>query len=325
MANNTITSRENLITSARMTHNNQIIDIAEVLNETNDILADAPLERANDITSHVVGRRTALPQPVWVKIGNGWSATTAPLQDAREQIGILHDRYQCPQDLMDIQPDKAKYRRQQENPHIEALGQTVANCIFSGNSATAPEQFDGLSQRYTSVSSNRATFVVDNGDTGQSDDTSIWFIQWGPGKAYLIYPRNSETVGLQKEDKGLQLVTGDDSNQLWAYMTEFSWKVGMCIEDTRCVKRLCDIDSVLGQTYNVNEDYIIQIRNNFNTPGTIYMYCNENVFNQFCILAKDKRNVRWSENNPFGKPIMYFWDMPIRRCDAIGNAETSLA
>jgi hypothetical protein len=54
------------------------------------------------------------------------------------------------------------------------------------------------------------------------------------------------------------------------------------------------------------------------------MYCNEHVFTQLEILAKDKANVRWSENNPFGKPQLYFQDMPIRRSDAITTAEGSL-
>ena len=73
MATNTITDRENLLLAARMTHNNEIIDVAEVLNETNDVLADAIVQRANDITSHVISRRTALPGSQWVKAGNGWN------------------------------------------------------------------------------------------------------------------------------------------------------------------------------------------------------------------------------------------------------------
>jgi hypothetical protein len=55
------------------------------------------------------------------------------------------------------------------------------------------------------------------------------------------------------------------------------------------------------------------------------MYCNETVFTQLQILAKDKTNVHWTENNPFGKPQMYFLDMPVRRCDAITNVEETVA
>lgn len=330
MAENELTSRENLFLAAKMTYNQEIIDVAEVLNETNDVIQDATVLRANDITSHVVARRTALPTAVWNKVGNGWDATVGRLQQARETIGMLKARYQCPEDVMRLQPNPAKYRAQQERAYIESMGQEFANTLFgnwSAGSLTAapPEEFDSLSTRYASISSSTATYVVNNGNTSGSDNTSIWFIQWGPGKVYLIYPRNTEGGGIKKKDKGLNLTTGDNSSNLWAYITEFSWDVGLCIEDTRSVKRLCNIDSVSTETNTLNEDYIIQIRNNFKTPGTIYMYCNETIFTQLQILAKDKTNVHWGPDSPFGKPQMYFLDMPIRRSDAITNVEATLS
>ena len=74
----------------------------------------------------------------------------------------------------------------------------------------------------------------------------------------------------------------------------------------------------------MNEDKIIQIRNNFKGPGRIYMYCNETVSTQLDILAKDKRNVHYPPNSPFGEHQMYFRDMPVRRCDAITDVEATL-
>lgn len=327
--------RENLALAAKMTHNQEIINVAEVLNETNDIINDAIVQRANDITSHVVSRRTRLPAVNWVKVGNGWNATTGTLNQVREQMGMLKARYLCPQDVMRLQPNPAKYRMQQERAYIEAMGQELANTLVGNFSAGAlsptsdpPEEFAGFQYRYNALSTG-SNYVLSNGNTSGSDNTSIWFAQWKPGGVYLIHPRNTDGGGLKKEDKGLTYTLGDNAstsaaqrnNQLWAYITEFAWDVGLCIEDQRCVKRLCNIDSVSTETYTLNEDYIIQIRNNFKSNDTIYMYCNETVFTQLQILAKDKQNVHWTENNPFGKPQMYFLDMPVRRCDAITNVE----
>lgn len=341
MATNTF-ARENMLTAARMTHNQEIIDVAEVLNEMNDPIQDAHVQQANDITSHVVSRRTSLPTPSWVKIGNGINASTGNLQQVRETIGMLKSRYQCPLDVMRLQPNPSKFRSQQERAHIEAISQEFVNTLIAGNAATAPEEFTGLETRYSSLSSAadqasgaaNASYVLDNseGNASGSDYTSIWFVQWGPGKVYLVFPRNSNTVGINKEDLGLKLVAGDNAssytsttlNQLRAYITDFRYDVGLCIEDMRCVKRLANIDSVSTEDYTLNEDYIIQIRNNFKTPGTIYMYGNETVFTQLQILAKDKGNVHYPPDNPFGKPQMYFQDMPVRRCDGITCTETAL-
>ena len=335
MAANALTDRENLVLAAKMTHNQEIIDVAEVLNETNEALSDFIVQRANDITSHVISRRTALPGSEWVKVGNGWDATTGTLNQVRETMGQMKARYLCPQDVMRLQPNPAKFRMQQERAYIESMGQEVANTLFgnyaSGSLSPAndpPEEFAGLQRRYASLSTG-SSYVVSNGNDAGNDNTSIWFIQHGAGKCYLTYPRNTDGGGLKKEDKGLVYTLGDNAStsaaqrnkQLWAYITEFAWDVGLAIEDTRAVKRLCNIDSVLTATATINEDYIIQIRNNFKGSEAPMMYCNETTFTQLQIRAKDKTNVHWTENNPFGKPQLYFLDMPIRRCDAISNDE----
>lgn len=336
MAERELTSRENLLLATKMTHNSEIIDVAEVLNETNDIIADAVVQQANDITSHVIARRTALPAPSWVKIGNGWDATTGRLNQVRETMGQLKARYQCPQDVMRIQPNPDKFRSQQERTYIEAMGQEFANTLVAGSTgAGPPEEFDGFMARYKTLSTTSASYVLSNGATAGSTltITSIWFVQWRPGGCYLIYPRNAVGGGIKKEDKGLVYTLADNSSntptieyqnkQLWAYITEFSWDVGLCIEDQRCVKRLANISTASAtDTNTLDEDKIIQVRNNFKTPGTIYMYCNETVFTQLQILAKDKMNVNYSPDSPFGRPQLYFLDMPVRRLDAIPTTET---
>ncbi len=336
VTNTNLDQRENMLLAARMTHNQDIIDVAEVLNETNDIIMDAIVQRANDITSHVISRRTALPKPSWVKIGDGWNATAGTLQQAREQLGQLKARYQCPADVMRLQPNPAKFREQQERPHIEAMGQEFANTMVAGSTTTEPpEEFDGLLARYNTLSSSRSAYVKDNGaslGTGASL-TSIWLIQWRPGGVYLVYPRNAEGGGIRKEVKPLTYVMSDSSSntpsyepnnkQLWAHITEFSWDVGLCIEDTRTVKRIANISTNSTTDSNtLDEDKIIETRNNFRTPGTIYMYCNETIFTQLQILAKDKNNVHYPPNTPFGGPQMFFLDMPVRRLDGINTTET---
>ena len=338
---NVITGRENLLNIAQMSHNQEIIDVAEVLNEVNDMIADAHVQQANDITSHVVSRRTLMPVPTWTKVGEGWSPTAGLVNQVRENIGTLRSRYQAPQQVLDLQPNPAKARQQQERAHIEAMGQKFSRTVISGSMTASPEEFDGLESRYGDLSSASdvrtgaadASYVIDNGDSSASDNTSIWFIQWGPGKVYLVFPRNSTGGGIKREDKGLVLTNADNTAaavgitaQIWAFITEFSWEVGLVIEDTRTVKRLANIDSAPGATNSLNEDNIIQIRNNFQTPGTISMYVNETVFTQLQILAKDKTNVFWTPADPFGRPQMMFQDMPVRRMDkqSLTNSETSL-
>ena len=340
----TITSRETLLTAARQTANGQITNVAEVLNETNNVIEDAIVQKSTDITSHRVTRRSKLPAVSWVKVGNGWNATVGLTNQAVETIGMMKARFLAPQDVLDIQANPDKYRANQERAYIESMGQELANTLM-GNVASGalspitvpPEEFAGFQYRLNAISADPTKYVVNNGNGSGSDNTSIYFVQWALNKVYLITPRNMEGGGLKKEDKGLVYVSGDNAvastsatspnptNSLWAYITEFSWNVGLAIEDQRAVKRLANIDSVSTETNTLDEDKIIQIRNNFKGNEKIYMYCNETVFTQLQILAKDKTNVNWTGEDPFGRPQFNFLDMPVRRCDAITNDEATLA
>ncbi len=341
MADRNSGDRENLLLVTRMTNNNETLDVAEVLNEVNEVIEDAIVQQSTDMTSHVFSRRTSLPAVNWVKLGNGWNATVGLINQVREEIGQLKARFLAPEDIMDIQPNPSKYRMQQERGYIESMGQELSNTLFGNFSSGAlspasppPEEFAGFQYRYNSLGSTDTNFVINNGNTTGSDNTSVWFVQWGAGKVYLISPRNAPG-GLSKVDKGLQMVSGDNAvastaaagsapnptNQLHAFVTEFAWRVGLAVEDLRTVKRLANIDSVAGSTFTLNVDNIIKIQNNFKSRDMVSMYTNETVFTQLDILAKDKTNVFWSENNPFGRPQLFFRNSPIRRTDAISNDE----
>ncbi|GAF75994.1 unnamed protein product, partial [marine sediment metagenome] len=300
MATRDITTRESLVTAARQTANGMITDVAEVLNETCNLVEDAIVQKSTDITSHMVTRRSRLPAVSWIKVGNGWNASVGLTNQAREGIGMLKARFLCPQDVMDIQANPDKYRSNQERAYIESMGQELSNTLVGnvsgGDLSPAtypPEEFAGFQYRYSSLSTSPTAYVLSNGHTADDDtNTSIWFVQWAPNKVYLITPRNMDGTGLKKEDKGLVYSSGDNAvastaatgvspnptNSLWAYITEFSWNVGLAIEDQRAVKRLCNIDPDHTADDTLNEDKIIQIRNNFKGNEKIYMYCNETTF-----------------------------------------------
>ncbi len=337
----TITDRENLLTVARQTANGMITDVAEVLNETNHVIEDAIVQKSTDITSHRVTRRSRLPAVSWVKVGNGWNATVGLTNQAVETIGMMKARFLAPQDVLEIQANPDKYRANQERAYVESMGQEVSNILFGQVAAGAlspatppPEEFAGFQYRYNSLGTTDTAYVLSNGHTADDNtNTSIWFIQWSPNKVYLITPRNMADGGLKKQDMGLVYTSGDNAvastsaanpnptNSLWAFITEFSWNVGLAIEDQRSVKRLANIDPDLTSDDTLDEDKIIQIRNNFKGNEKIFMYCNETTFTQLQILAKDKTNVRWTGDDPFGRPQFNFLDMPVRRSDAITNVE----
>lgn len=325
MSTNTLSARDNLLGAAQLTHNNQIMDVANVLDEVNPFVQDAPLQEAIDITSHVIARTTSLPSATFIKVGNGWDAGLGTYNQSRESMAMIRARYQCPEEVMNLQPQPEKYRSQRERDQIEGMSQVFANQLIGGSVITTPERFNGLKIRYGTLGTDRTSYVISNGGSSSGTMTSMWFVQWSPSKCYLIYPRGSKNVGLNKRDEGRVFTTGDNSSNLWAYVSEFAWDVGLCVEDTRSIKRLANIDTTLTDTYTIDEDKIIQIINNFRGNEQIYIYCNETVYTQLDILAKDKTNVQYLPDSPWGKNILSFRGVPVKVCDAIGDDDATVS
>jgi len=322
MATKTFTTRENYLNILAATHNNELLPVMEVISEVNPIVFDAPTIEATDMVSHRGSRRTSLPQPVWTKIGNGWTTGFARQQPFTEGIGTLKLREQINKDLLRIQPNPEGYVSQQERAFQEGFAQETANTIFYGSSITAPEEFDGLHVRYGAVAANS---VYNNGETAGSV-TSAWLVQWKEGECGLLRPRFDPAVGLTREPMPDQLLDGDDSNKAWFKVVEWAWNIGLLIGDTRRVKRICNINPSWSDAQCLDSRVLIEAQNDFTDKATpIIMYCNTAVATQLDIDASLKGNVIWSSDNVWGVPIRMFRGMPVRVCDAITETESVLS
>jgi len=325
-------SRYHLSGLSKTSINNKEVDFAKVLSETNDILSDMPILPSNDLLSYTGVRETSLPTPQIVKVGDGWDPSTVNWDSFTETLSMFKDRVQIPEDALRIQPDPVLKRLRIQSRHIEGFGQGVSNHLIYGTSVATPEKFDGFNVRYTTPSTandgktltNSASYGVYDMEGTGSDTTSIWFVQWSPEKVHGLYPVNDPNMGIKVEDMGRHLYTAENSKQRWDYYTELQWDLGLTIPDIRAVKRLRNIETSLA---NINTDLpkrIIQIRNDFYGNETVWMYCNRTMFTHIDILTMDKQNVQYSTNNPYGKPLLMFRDMPVRRCDSISDAETAV-
>ena len=321
MPTKTFTNRENYLNILAATHNNELIGVMEVINEVNPIVEDAPVTQATDMVSHRGARRTALPQPIWVKIGNGWTTGFARQQPFTEGLGTLKLREQINKDLLRIQPDPEGYVTQQERAFQEGFAQEVANTLFYGSSITAPEEFDGLHVRYGSIV---ADSVYNNGET-TGNVTSAWLIQWYPGECALLRPRFDPAVGLTREPMPDQLLAGDDANLAWFKVVEWAWNIGLLVGDGRRVKRVCNINPDWNDAQCLSSSVLIEAMNDFKDKNTpIVMYCPTSVVTTLDIDANLKGNVTWSSDNVWGVPTRYFRGMPVRVCDAILETESVL-
>lgn len=320
-----VSAQLTLIELAKRTNNKETLDIATNLSKLTPVLADAYWKEANLLTGHKHTRGAALAGTgTWRDVNEGVSPTAGQTEQVVEPIGYLEDRSEIDELLVDLAPDSRRFRYDEDLLHLEGLAQTIETAFFYSTLATAPKAFDGITTRYNSLS-----LTPDNVATagGATNLTSAYFIKWGPNGVFMVYPKNAANLGIERNDKGLELITTTAPARLYKWVTQFKFNIGLCVRDHKCVQRLANINAVEGAAANIiDENKLIQAYENIpgSKEGTV-LYMNKQAKIQLAIKAKDKPNVIWSTKDAFGRPVTMFWDVPIHTSEMITIAETAVA
>ena len=340
MAEKGLSARYNMATFSQVIHNNEHLQPARNLVETNLMLQDSNVMQANEMLGHTGSRQTSLTTPSVVKIGAYWSGSVAQWSKFHDDISIFRDTIVIPQDVEKLHGPSAV--AEAEASHMEGFGQGVQNHLIYGTSVQNSEKFDGFDVRYSTPDDNSGSNselnpattadygVWDAGGTG-SDTTSIWFIQWGNLKTSLITPFQDPMMGIRVTDMGLQKevdagTTTDSTSHRWSYYTELEWWLGLSIYDLRGVARLRNIESSIDALDLNIIKQITEIKTEaFKGPETVWMYVPPRMETHMKIMVQNKQNVMFSKENPYGVPLLMWDDSPIRRVDAINLTETAVA
>ena len=311
----------------------ELLFIANTLARTNDILADAPYQEANQEFSHKGLQDASLPSPGFRTFNLGVASSTAKSRPLIESLGICEDYAEVDYELYRLQAKKEQWRQRKDSKHIEGMGQKIATTVFYGDLGTDPASFKGFANRYNSTTtrpnedSTQPYNVQDNGGTG-SDTTSIWVIEWDPDECTLLYPRNTK-AGIEFEDLGK--VTKEDSNGLKyeVLRSHFLWKCGIFVSDDRRVQRVANImptgtDDIFDEDKII--DAILRTPSRGKNKAAIKIYCNLTMMSQMWKRFKDKNNVHYtSREGLLGQQVLDLNGIPVRICDAIVDTEDAIS
>jgi hypothetical protein len=312
---------------AKRSQDGNLIEIAEVLNTSKDLVQDATWLEANQLNSHVGTRRTRLPAGTFRQANQGVAGDASSTRQITEPIARLEGHSKIDEAILDIAPNKQLARSQEDLAYVEGMGQTLETKFFYGNIAQYENEIDGLGTR-SDYSSATAPNVISSGVTaGTGSTTSLWIVEWGPRMVHLVYPKGSQ-AGLSTTDEGRVYVPDDvtSGNYLFKWITKFVIQFGIFINDPRYVQRIVDI-ATSGTANVLSDNDIIAALNKMPKAGggpTARIYANRNLKTQFDILAKDKTNVNYYVENVFGEPMTIFRTVPIRLAEGLLNSETAI-
>lgn len=319
----------------RLDPSGKVADIAEMMDEVNEILTDATFIECNDGSQNLTTVRNGLPTAAWIRAYKGYTpskSTTSQVSDATGQLGAMSEVDVL---VLKKQADGNAFRLSEAHPHLEAMNQAFADTLFYGNSGTDPDQFTGLAVRFNAHSGTDNTKtswnVIDGGGTG-STNTSIWLVGWGPRSVHCLYPKGT-TAGLAHTDKGEQSVRNATTGVTYFVMVDvWDWFVGLAVRDWRYVSRICNVDAAkLGETGEADlldllTDAYHKIRR-YKKGAKFVMYANATIIK---FLDKQTRNAvsagaGLNYTNVQGELVLNFRGIPIRECDALVDTEETVS
>lgn len=324
--------------------NGMIANIAEILSEEHPILDDIPWIESNQGTGHLVTVRASLPAVTRRLLNSGVAPTKSTTGQIFEPCEILEARAHHDVDLVELNGDPKAFRFSEDKAFIAELGNQLTDDLFRADQATTPEAFDGFQSRYftTGTTYTTSSQVIDAGNRGSSDCTSIWLVGWHPEKCFGIYPKGS-TAGLKFEDGGIQTILTDATNNLWmrAYVSWYQWKAGLCIRDYRSVVRVCNLDVSQNLTVGDGTDNSDNITKYMNRAidlipagakggqSKLVFYMNRTTLSALRTKLEIKGNMALSVedvvgSNGFGRKQLSYYGIPVRLEESILSTESAV-
>lgn len=311
--------------------------IVQLLSQTNQILDDMIYKEGNLPTGEKTTISTGLPDAYYRMMNQGTPDSKSTTAQIIENAATLTARSQVDCDEAELNGNVSAFRMSENEAFIEAMSQKMAQTLFYG-SASNPEEFVGLANRYNSTSAGNGGNIVLAGGSG-SDNTSIWLCAWDQTKAFGVFPKGSK-AGLQHEDLGKGDAFDADNNRFRAYMDVFTWKNGLVVKDWRYISRQANIDvsdlegltgtQAVTAATSIVKGMSRQIDLLPSSTGKRAFYVNRKVASYLRIIGLDKSSsaVTVQEGlNQFGETIFTtrFLGIPVRLCDKILNTESTIS
>jgi len=242
MATLAVTNPTLLDVTKAMAPDGSIDTVAEILNQTQEMLDDITMIEGNLPTGHRTTVRTGIPLPTWRQLYGGVQPTKSTRVQITDSCGMLEAYAEIDKALADLNGNTNEFRLSEDRAFIEGMAQTAAQTMFQGNEALNPERFTGFDARFNDMGADNADNIIDAGGTG-NDNASMWLVGWGPNTVHGIYPKGSQ-AGLAMSDKGQVTLENVDGagGRMEAYRTHYRWDLGLTVRDWRYVVRIANID-----------------------------------------------------------------------------------
>lgn len=211
--------------------------IAELMHQNNMFNQILPYREANDGVGHKVGVRTSLPQAHLSAYGLRHKASKSTTAVITEPTAFALTWAKVNSDLAKLNGGDASILAE-AGPHAEALSQLVEDSQINGDHVTDPLEPVGLAVRHSSLTGEGGKVTIDGG--GTTNLSSIYLVGVGKGAVYGIFPKGSNTAGIESKYLG-EVSDQDTDGELLVKKWRWSQYFGLAEEDHRFTQRIANI------------------------------------------------------------------------------------
>lgn len=297
-----------------------IARIINVLWTRGDLIKDGKWFEANDFSTHLFTQALSEPAGSFGVINVGVPYAAAKTKQVREELALLETYSRIDERILRKTRDAEGFRSKRNLMVVSGMSKTFNTTILYASAAVDPEKINGFLPRFPTLASLLA------GPSGKSAGgaasgavTSIYVIRWGEDGVFFVYPRGGRNA-IFEEDLGRQLVQDSATTAYTAVVSHFGINFGLCIADNRCFQRVCNIMPT-GAANIFNEDDLIEVLENLPDNQNTVIYVPKAVKIQMNIAFKNRNPNFGTGTDGWGKPVMTFQDVPVRRLDQIVPTE----
>ena len=323
----------------RIAPGGQIDQIAEVLNQTNEVLDDMVWQEGNLATGHRSSIRTGLPPPTWRKMYGGVQPSKSTTAQITDSCGMLEAYAEVDQALADLGGNAEAFRRSEDAAFIEGMSEEFVQTLFYGNETIEPEAFTGLSPRFNTKSgaTNGSNVITSAVPPDASDNASVWLVVWSPQTVFGIYPKGS-MAGLRMEDKGRVTIENIDGagGRMEAYRTHYKWDCGLVVRDWRYIVRIQVDQEDLVKNAATGPDLIdlmaqaTEVIPNLNAGRAVFYmnrtvrsFLRRQIFNKLAPATLTMEQI--TTGSGINRYVPMFDGIPVKRVDQLLNTEAGIS
>lgn len=305
-----------------------VLPTLQVMNRlgVDDFFMDVPFREANMGLKERIKRTSALPTSTNRTFYKGVPPTKTKKQVVYEDIMLKEQRREVDEDEADSLLNPKELLRQEDEFHIEALGQDVVTAFFQGGVVDGSEHVDGLLTRLDALNPTGLNNVHSAGFTsGGSTTTRMLIVEWKPGRgAYGIYPptwMKNTKFGISARNKGREkVIDADDSTATYyAYVAQFKAWLGLAVGDNRTIGCMANVNPTSGGVGAIDDDLLDKLSFLMHalriSRDRARMYVNEGIAAQLDNYSRKKNNVFWPTTEVFGRPVKNYQGIPVRELD----------